>query len=220
LVTLLTGLPNDVGAYSFAFSPNGTLFATYGGELFTIDVNSGDATLVGQTPGGSLAFSSDGTLYSSNGGDLYTVNQSTGAASLVTTLAFDSGFGETGSPNQMSLAFDPADGTLYTLAEWAGVEQSWLGTIDIATGEVTPIGITGFVGPGGLAIEASPEPASGFLIPVGLFILVALRQSLAGRANPCDYEKLCALFPSPSSASRSQVSPPSRKRPPSPIPTP
>ncbi len=190
IVTPLAGLPTDVNANGYAFSPGGTLFAIYGNQnLYTINTTTGAATLVGSLPGTepligqqTLAFSSSGTLYLTNGANLYTVNQSNGATSLVAPLSFSSSFGESGAPMFMYMSFDPTGGTLYTSLNWSGGgpnggDSSYLGTINIATGAVMEIGSTA-QGLGPLAFEtaATPEPSSGACLSAGVLALVALRR--------------------------------------------
>lgn len=178
-LTILTGVPIELTANAYAFSPGGILYAIYGNQsLFTINTSTGAATLVGSGVAGSisneaLSFSNNGTLYLSNGTNLYTVNPNTAATSLVAPLDFDSSFGLSGAPTLMSMSFDPTDGTLYTSV--VGNGSSSLGTINISTGEVTKIGPT-VSGLGPLAIEATPEPSSGLLFPAGLLALVIWRR--------------------------------------------
>jgi hypothetical protein len=180
LAETLTGVPIELTANAYAFSPGGTLYAIYGNQsLFTIDTSTGAATLVGSILAGSpisneaLSFSNSGTLYLSNGTDLYTVNPSTAAVSLVTSLDFDSSFGLSAAPILMSMSFDPTDGTLYTSV--VGNGSSSLGTINVTTGEVIRVGST-VSGLGPMAIEATPEPSPELLMPAGLLALAVRRR--------------------------------------------
>jgi hypothetical protein len=86
----LTGVANPISGLAW----NGTtMYGIEGGSvsanLYTINLSTGAATLVGNTgfTAGSLQFGPDGNLYgggdSSDGGHLYRVNQTTGAATLV-----------------------------------------------------------------------------------------------------------------------------------------
>jgi hypothetical protein len=195
LVAPLTGVLTGATANSFAFSPDGTLFAIYGNRtLYTINTSTGSATLVGSLAGTApaigqqaVAFSSSGTLYLTNAANLYTVNQSTGATSLVAPLNFNSSFGQSGAPILMNMSFDPIGGILYTSLNWSGAPNggysSYLGTIDIATGAVTEIGSTA-QGLGPLAFEtlATPEPSSGLYLSAGVLTL-AWRRSLRSSAR-------------------------------------
>jgi hypothetical protein len=192
-ITGVTGnsVPND-----FAFRSDGLLFALYGGKLYTIDVSSGVATLIG-IPNTTdypvaLAFSSGDTLYLADKTNLYTVNQTTGAASLMTSLAYDASLGLDSQPGSME--FDPVAGTLYVSIYGA---SSSLGTINISTGAVTRIGptVSGLraiaVGPA-VTPSPTPAPASLFLVCTGMLILFGCtrwrrvnQSSLAASARAC-----------------------------------
>jgi uncharacterized repeat protein (TIGR01451 family) len=125
-----------------AFRPSdGALFGFSGGDIYTLNTATGTATLVGSTgfltSGHGLAFSPTNVLYNIAADVLYSINQSTGAAAIVSTLNF-SAF-PVGSNRVNGMQFDPLTGTL-----WASVTQgsgiNFLGTIDINTGVVTPVG--------------------------------------------------------------------------------
>jgi uncharacterized repeat protein (TIGR01451 family) len=83
----ITALPSVTG--DLVFDGNGTLFATAGNGLYTVNLTTYAATLVSTTPSGTnfvgLAFTADGTLYGATGGPsfrLFTINPSTGATTL------------------------------------------------------------------------------------------------------------------------------------------
>jgi hypothetical protein len=104
-----------------ALSPGGTLYGLRGwptGELFTLEITTGIATVVGPlgfgTREGGLDFDPiSGTLYGTNGasaGVLYTIDTGTGAGNIVGTVLDE--FGQ--AINVSALAFDSV-GTLYVL---------------------------------------------------------------------------------------------------------
>ncbi|MGB5873686.1 MAG: choice-of-anchor D domain-containing protein [Bacteroidota bacterium] len=97
----LIGSPG-VAVRGLAFDPtDNTLWASVGGEdsIFTIDVSTGSATLVGKTGlgGGTpdLCFDRLGNLYASKGGgdgpnNLISIDKSTGAGSVIGPIGFTS----------------------------------------------------------------------------------------------------------------------------------
>ena len=105
-----------------AFGQDGTLYASDGGDLVTISLTTGVATLVGTTPGtgdvDGLAFSSDGTLYGIDGGGpgsifaLYTFDLTTGINIPGTPYLPNDPYDDSlDGRNIQSLVFDP-DGIL------------------------------------------------------------------------------------------------------------
>jgi hypothetical protein len=188
-ITGVTG--NSVPNHSACLS-DVLLFALYGSKIYTIDVSSGVATLIG-IPNTSdhpvaLAFSNNDALYLADKTNLYTVNQTTGAASLVTSLAYDASFGPNPQPNSME--FDPATGTLYVSIysnNSLGTTSS-LGTINFSTGAVTRIGPTVLVLHGiaiAPAVTPSPTPAptSLFLVGTGMLTLFGWTRWRRGRPS-------------------------------------
>ena len=131
--------------------------APVAGNLYTVNLANGTASLVGaiRLPGsrpigvtGMAVHPSTGTLFGitseqspNNPRSLVTLDPATGAASLIGEL------GVSGS----DIAFDPS-GTLYI---WLpGTSQ--LGTVDLSTAAVSPIGKAGAAAsPAGIAIDAS-----------------------------------------------------------------
>ncbi len=118
---------------------------TPGSELYSIDLQTGAATLVGETGVSSqkaLDFSSDGILYSwGSGTDLYEIDPGTGVATFVMDIFF--------SPAG-DLASDPTDGSLYGAAN-GGI----LIRIDLETSQVTVIGSHGLGSIFGLEIDSA-----------------------------------------------------------------
>ncbi len=79
-----------------AFSPTGDLYGISFGRLYSIDVGTGQATLIGNhaVPGGNtLAFGEDGTLYSAGymSTSLYTINVSNGVTTNLGSMGFFAG---------------------------------------------------------------------------------------------------------------------------------
>ncbi len=117
---------------------------TPGSELYSIDLQSGAATLIGETGVSSqkaLDFSSDGILYSWGSDTLYEIDPGTGLATFVMDIFF--------SPAG-DLASDPTDGSLYGAAN-GGI----LIRIDLETSQVTVIGSHGLGSIFGLEIDAA-----------------------------------------------------------------
>jgi len=131
----LSGIDFQPGTNTlYASSGNG---GTDAKSLFTVDIGTGVATLVGPTgvTGGAgtitdLAFGLGGTLYGTNYNSLYSIDLGTGAATAVGSSGF--GFG-----NIESLAVDPTSGILYGMT-WNNVE---LYTIDTLSGAATSVGV-------------------------------------------------------------------------------
>jgi hypothetical protein len=163
---------NPVTGIMYATGGNG--FQSSG--LFTIDKNTGAATLVGQSGGQcctapfgfniyGLGFRSDGTLFG-NGllladlpghpttSILFTLNLASGLAAEVGHHGVEVGR----QLNYSGLAFG-ADGTLYSLGSTSGSAQG-LYSVNPATGAATVIGdtILDFGVDGGLTFAPGPEP--------------------------------------------------------------
>jgi hypothetical protein len=152
-------------------STNGLMYniqgAGDGTSLYTIDLNTGHASLVGSSPifADALAIDNAGVAYAVDGiftDALYRVNLSTAELTLIGTL----GLGDIAS--QFGLTF--ADGTLYAIRS-----SGDLYTVNTATGAATLVGNTvcGGVpcnGWEGLAapITQAPEPAMLLLLGVAL----------------------------------------------------
>lgn len=199
IVDPLTGLVTQVGSFGqdgqtmadLTFTPDGTLYGwlePFDDDLYTINVATGQATLVGEsglgTYGSGLASNGSGVLYfagEGTGGTLYTVNATTGAVTVVATLED----GPAGSGSAVgAMAFSPG-GTLYaTVAQSGGRTPAYLVTINPQTGEITNIGqsidrldaIAFGLGAPGTEI---PEPATVSLLVSGCLMGWLLRRRRA-----------------------------------------
>jgi len=153
----------STGAFinGLTFDSSGTLFGTGGTGLYTINLGTGAASIVGSTgfdSSGDIAFDTAGNLYLSATGSgtdrLISVNTTTGAGSLIGNIGFSAVYG---------LNF--ANSTLYgfTLAGQTLAINTSTGTGSLlATNSIRANGADGV---GGVAV---PEPASLALFGLGL----------------------------------------------------
>jgi hypothetical protein len=130
-VTEITGL-------SFDFA-QGVMYAyTTNADLYTLDLNSGAATLVGNAvqvvPEGDLAMDMQGQMFGVSGGDLGLVDMTSGAFDPLGALG-DAGYDVSG------LAFD-ASGALFGYAMNGTLDDALL-QIDAGTGAATLVGPSG-----------------------------------------------------------------------------
>ncbi|GEM_PF-3293214 len=183
-VTPFPGMSPTINLTSGGLAINpvtGVMYATGGNgfqsdALFTIDKNTGAATLVGQCGGqccvvpfgfniDGLGFHSDGTLFAN--GFTLSGTPVNGAYSLLFTLNLASGLATEVGPhgvnvgrqlNYSGLAFG-ANGTLYSLGSTSGSAQG-LYSVNPANGAATVIGdtIIHFGVDGGLTYAPGPEP--------------------------------------------------------------
>jgi streptogramin lyase len=154
LATGDTTLIGDTGlepaTRGMAVAPDGTLYGSHDGSLYTLDTGTGVATLVG--PFGccntveAMAFDSSGALWlvSDNPSNLYSVDPATGAATEVGPI--DRGL-VTGLAATCDGSILGTDGTSDELI-----------AIDPATGDATTVGDFGVdIGMGSLSYDASGE---------------------------------------------------------------
>ena len=147
---------------SLVRSPGGTLYALRAGlpgELYSADVVSGVATLIGPTGiairEGGLDFDPvSGGLYGTNsvgGGELFTLDTGTGTASIVGIILDELGF----PIDTSALAFDPI-GNLYVIKSFPAPEIYRVNPVDASVFDRVPIpALTSPVGPVGLEFDDS-----------------------------------------------------------------
>lgn len=194
-IDLTTGAGTAVGATGLeipfrdiSFRSDGTLFGytrpadrkLKSGLVYSINTDTGAATLVGNTVGGvdecaPVAFSSAGALYAVSGRNLTTIGANAGP---VTALHYSSALG--GSSSQANtLKFDPNTGTLWALfANGSNARTSYLAKIDVKTGDVGAVGRT-LGGLRGLAIE-QPRNINTVPLPSSLLFLITGVLALLG----------------------------------------
>ncbi len=138
-----------------AYDPtDGTVYASStsiaSASLFTMDVTTGNATLVGPITGApcviGLAVDGAGDLwgYDICVDELFNINKTTGAATSIGSIGFDANFGQ-------GMGWDAATDTLYMAAFNSGTFQPELRAVDRTTGNTTFLGVLGSFIPGGLA---------------------------------------------------------------------
>jgi len=115
------------------------LTSTGNDSLFTLNVATGAATLVGAYGDSTLVMHGleyhwvNNTLYGASNGSLYTIDRTTGVATLV---------GATGVTSFMNLCYVPTTNTMYASINGVttgGPQDSWY-SIDVSTGAATLIG--------------------------------------------------------------------------------
>jgi hypothetical protein len=195
VINTATGAGTVVGALGvagaaqdMAFRPSdGTLFAYIQGIIYTVNRDTGAATLVGSTggfpDGNAIAFSS-GTLLLGNtqggtNGSLQSVNQTTAAVTPIVNFTYGPGFTPANNSRTAAMKFDPTTGALFAaIVEGNGAAVRFLGVVDPVTGVVTDIGTT-VAGLDGIAIRS----ARGDGIPtLSEWSLIALFATILGIA--------------------------------------
>jgi hypothetical protein len=142
--------PTGASMYDIALHPNGTLYGVDSvGGLYTIDVTTGNATLLvslsGDSDANALEATPDGTLYgATEEGELFTIDPQTGVTTDVLTY-----------PDDLTSSGDLAaiGSLLYASASGTGSSDELL-VIDPASGSASVVGSIGFQCVYGLASYA------------------------------------------------------------------
>jgi uncharacterized repeat protein (TIGR01451 family) len=160
--TAIPSADND-GWTGFAQDPTtGTLYASAttcgsSSHLYTIDPNTGAATLVGEITGEAcaiwIAIGPDGLMYSADIIDdaLFAVDKTSGAASLLGSVGFNANYAQDAD-------FDQSTGILYWAAFNADVFTDEIRTVDLATGATSLVYSLGTTQIVGLATETVGGP--------------------------------------------------------------
>ncbi|HJT97296.1 MAG TPA: hypothetical protein VJ696_03195 [Rhodanobacteraceae bacterium] len=164
ITPLGTSIPVDGDGWSgFAQDPTtGVLYAastscSAGSHLYTIDRNSGFATLVGELPDMPcviwIAVDSNGLMYAGDiaTDSLYAVDKTTGETSLKGSIGFNANFGQDAD-------FDQATGTLYWAAYNVDTDADEIRTVDLDTGATTLVYSLGNTQIVGLATQSVGVP--------------------------------------------------------------
>ncbi|GAB4173683.1 MAG: hypothetical protein Kow0020_08960 [Wenzhouxiangellaceae bacterium] len=161
----------------------GVWYLTVGNELYTVDPDTGIATLIGDTGLSILIeikFDAAGQLYAVDISDdsLYAIDKTTASATLIGPLGFNLNFAQ-------GMAYDYADNTMWAWMYQGGGLVDW-GTIDLSTGAATSFvnftnngpeaagAILGGFGGGGIP-DIEPVPT---LSATGLIVLVLVLAGL------------------------------------------
>ena len=179
-----TGAGTQVGATTQSASfqdiafrnSDGALYGYSGGDIYTFNITTGAATLLGNAgdgfpSGNGLAFSPFDTLYKADNNNLSTIDQSTGAATVVEPLNYPT-FGD----RVNAMKFDNSTGVLWASVKDGGT-TNYLATVDLVNGNVTEIGMTQ-TGTDGLVVALAliPEPGTLTLVGMSLAGLLTLRR--------------------------------------------
>lgn len=135
-VTGLTGSDTPTG---LSIDPvTGEAFLSSLGNIYSFDLATGAATLIGPTgvPSGimiDIAINCDGDMYGHDIGtdSLYSIDRATGAATLIGTHGLAANFAQ-------GMDFDNNDGTLYA-AVYTGGGTFTYGSFNLTTGAITPL---------------------------------------------------------------------------------
>ena len=178
LITLdiTTGVGTAVGGTGVAtpfqdisFRSDGTLFGYSSGNLYTIDLMSGAAALVGSTGlsgggGHATAFDPSDTLFHINVADIYTLNQTNGTATD-TNVNVDYPIDLGTNPRANAMDYDLTTGILYASVVHIGEgpAANFIAQIDLATGDVSNVHST-ILGLDALAVFQQPD-GNGTSVP-------------------------------------------------------
>ncbi len=144
----------------------GAFYASPSTSLYSIDLSTGAATLIGTMGDGimiSIACDGDGNLWGLNLDDnIYAIDKTDGHMTLVGAAGFDANYAQ-------SMAWDPASGIVYLAAYNLGSNSGELRVLDTETGATQLVGvfpgnaeITAFGFPGGGSVDfVTVSPTSG-----------------------------------------------------------
>jgi uncharacterized repeat protein (TIGR01451 family) len=149
----ITPPPNGETYSGFALDPtSGVLYASSTNvgtsSLFTVDVDTGVATLIGPITGSgcNIAIAIDGTGqiygYDICTDDFWAIDKNTGAGTVIGSIGFDANFGQ-------GMGWDPATDQIYLAAFNYGTFQPELRVADRGTGNTALVGVLGSTDPGG-----------------------------------------------------------------------
>lgn len=140
-IAVVSGIPAADNISGLTIDPsNGTAYVSGLGAamtLYTMDLATGVATPIGSDPVVTLlidiAIGPQGVIYGHDIGtdNIYTIDKNTGAATVVGPTGVNSNFAQ-------GMDFDNIDGTLYAYTYQGGGANVY-GTIDLATGTLTPL---------------------------------------------------------------------------------
>jgi len=178
--TAITGLDAAANVTGVTFAANNTAYLTASGtagyNLYTLNVSTGAASLVGTmatAASGSIiidvAISSTGQMVAHDiGTDTFSfVNTNTGALTLIGPHGLAANFAQ-------GMDFDWSNNTLFA-AVYTGGGTLTYGTVNLGTGAVTSIpGIVS--GEYEMAIQSSPVPEPATMAVLGLGVVAALRR--------------------------------------------
>jgi uncharacterized repeat protein (TIGR01451 family) len=159
--TGLVSCPPGGGAANWtglAIDPvSGVFYGSTATQLFTIDPATGVSTLVGTygvTTMIAIAVNGEGLMYGHDitNDSIYQVDPATGVATLVGPTGYAANYAQ-------GMDFDNQDGTLYIWL-YIGSGANVYGTVDLATGAVTPIAVDSPLGEfeGATQTTAGPPP--------------------------------------------------------------
>jgi len=155
--TGVVAAPAPTGNWTgLAIDASGTFWASDVSDLYTIDPGTGVSTLVGPfgISGGlmiEVAINLDGDMYGHDiaTDSIYSIDTATGAATLIGPTGLAANFAQ-------GMDFDFSDGTLYIFG-YTGGGTNTFGTVDLATGAVTPLAVDDPLG----EFEGAIQVASG-----------------------------------------------------------
>lgn len=185
-IAVITGADAGQTLTGLAWDPtDGTWYLTAGSILYTIDVNTAEATEIGTADVGGetlieIKFDSSGQLYATTLEDnLWAVDKTDASSTLIGALGFDINFAQ-------GMAYDYSTDTMWAWLYQGSGAVDWA-TIDLSTGAAASVesytgdgpeasgGILGgFTGGPGEVPESQPVPTLGTWGLIGLVLLLGL----------------------------------------------